>query len=110
MILTVTKEHIKNGLPTLCRGCPINVSLCESTGRQWITTHRIVALCLDTSSQIVEKFAVLGPLASKFIDDFDSGQPVEPFVEEITLQIIPQPISFVELLNDLETKEVILIP
>lgn len=81
--ITVAAGHIAAGQPEICVSCPIALALTDAIGDPdiQVRVHDDEAV-LFRGKRIAR--AELPPEAVRFIDRFDSGQPVEPFTFTLT--------------------------
>ncbi len=82
MLVTVTKDHIKNGSTCSNERCPIALALAEMfPDLHPSVRHRTVVL---TGIDTLEYYET-SPAARKFIEDFDLDESVVPGTFELTL-------------------------
>ena len=76
----VTHDDIAKGLKSRPGRCPISIAVARAIGAQcnvyWDNMH-----VLGSSKAVVS----LPPAAKFFIQDFDSGEDVQPFIFEISI-------------------------
>jgi hypothetical protein len=79
--VTVTQAHIDKGDIQSCASCPIALAL-SAMGEHYIVD---CAALYRNSAGKYDWVARLPDSAIRFINDFDSGFPVEPFAFEVEL-------------------------
>ena len=75
MLIKVTQEHIDSGVRGDCSKCPIALAISEQVNnRVGVSKGGIII------PYLYETFLETPPLAREFIEKFDAGKEVEPFV------------------------------
>jgi hypothetical protein len=89
VIFDVTQDDIDQGRPRDCYNCPVARSVVRTLGLgpaadEWTVGSWVIAGWLR-DRQVV---SVPAPIrVCRFIDEFDRGQPVEPFSFELELDV-----------------------
>ena len=78
MKIQVTQENIDRGIRRNCGFCPIANALFDATGEWWMVD--------GNHAHLRRRMIELPTIATDFIDDFDSGAPVEPVEFDLPIE------------------------
>lgn len=81
MTIEITGDDIKNGKRVSCRECPIALALRREIGASFVSVGMEEIEC--SGSEFGSLRWMTPAPARKFIDRFDLGRPVKPFVLEL---------------------------
>lgn len=75
MQVTITQEHINNGVKNSATSCPIALAL-KDTG--WRRPYVWSIDCYDRGPEPYMTKYLLSLKAQRFVENFDTGKPVQP--------------------------------
>lgn len=86
--VSVTQEHIDDGIPSDCSACPVAKAICGAVDFTfgWVDVYPFIdKYYMLFMSAVFDKFAIIPSIAEEFIVKFDNDEEVEPFEFDIDI-------------------------